>query len=68
MSLENGKFKKYKQILQKSLIENEIVGSQIKDITKNDLIPFGISNFGDRTVIHKYLMNLVNSKEGSMTI
>ena len=75
ISLDNNNFAQYTDKLQKSLVENDLDGDDIKDICKNDLIPFGISKFKHRTIIYNGLQKLVNgnvndsknSEEGSYT-
>ena len=60
INLDPKRFSKYNQILQKHLTSNNINGSNIQDISKTDLLSFGIHNFKDRSDIFKSLKKLMD--------
>ena len=68
-SLENGRFLKYKSVLEKTMTEQELTGKDMVDITKDDLLSFGVKNFGDRSALFKSIQKLINNSvnEGNGT-
>ena len=60
-------YKVYSIKLEKALIENDVNGEDIQDLTRNDLIPFGITKFAHRTKILNALHKLGQEKEGEST-
>eukprot|EP01084_Bolivina_argentea_P248237 415208_1 len=66
-SLDNGKFAKYQTVLEKSMAEQEFTAKDLKHIEKNDLLAFGVKNFGDRAALCLGIQKLVNGeKEGNV--
>lgn len=66
--LGNGKFAKYSDALQKACMEQEIDGSNLLSVEKNDLFTMGIKSFNDRTAIYKHFQALGTvEKEGTDT-
>eukprot|EP01084_Bolivina_argentea_P260141 439198_1 len=51
-SLENGKFIKYQSTLEKTMGEQEFTGKDLQHVEKNDLLAFGVKNFGDRAALY----------------
>ena len=66
ISLENGRFKKYSQVLGKSFNDNSLKGGDLPDVTRRDLQDFGVKVFGDRVSLEKYCQGLGN-QEGDDT-
>lgn len=48
ISLDQGRYIKYKQVLMNNLRKEEIDGSCLSDIDKNDLHRFGVTSFKDK--------------------
>eukprot|EP01084_Bolivina_argentea_P012831 24030_1 len=69
--LENGRFKKYCDILRKGFIEGGITGKDLPDVHSGDLssAPFNIKNFRDKKDLEAHFKSLKSQKnnEGTMT-
>ena len=59
MSLENGRFKKYEQMLIKSLEEEEMNGTYLSRVDVADVKSWGIKNFDDKKDLIQYIQKLV---------
>jgi len=60
VTIENGLFLQYYAKLKDSFEKNDIKGSDIMDITDEDLSSFGINFSGHRKILSKYLKRLAN--------
>ena len=58
IKLDNGKFLKYRDILIDGFTKQEITGSDLPNINKNDLLKFGIKNDCDCEAIVKEFQRL----------
>eukprot|EP01083_Nonionella_stella_P004454 12890_1 len=67
INLDELRYTQYAQSLMSNLVKEEIDGSCLKDLEKNDLHRFGITKFKDKRDIHQSIQELVsehNQKEG----
>eukprot|EP01084_Bolivina_argentea_P204704 349613_1 len=62
-SLENGTFSKYQNSLGTAMGEQEFKGKDLQYVEKNDLLSFGVKNFGDRAALYREIQKLINSAE-----
>ena len=60
ISLNNGKYKQYKNILTKELTKQNVTGSHLQYIEKNGLLSFGINDFMDRQILYKSIQKLIH--------
>ena len=65
MSLENGRFKKYKDILSKTLFEEDVKGIDLRKVDVMDLKSWGVVNFGDRKLLYEGIKGLVNGNHNN---
>merc|ERR1712228_334622 len=61
ISLNNGKYKKYQNVLTEKLMEEEVKGQHLCYIDKNDLHRFGISSFSDKVDVYHRIQRLINT-------
>lgn len=61
----NNMFVKYENELQKQLKHQGLKGVNLKNLDKNDLMTFGIHNFGDRHVLYENIRVLINGGNGN---
>ena len=60
ISLDDGRFMKYEQLLLSSLKEEEINGSQLSQVNEADVKGWGINNFADKKKLVQHVKLLVN--------
>ena len=60
MSIDNGIFKRYKDILNKTLSEEDVKGIDLKKVDALDVKGWGIVNFGDRKTLYEEIQSLVH--------
>ena len=60
MSLEDGRFKKYNDILSKCLSEEDVKGVDLKSVDVIDIRGWGVVNFSDRKALFGNIKSLVN--------
>eukprot|EP01084_Bolivina_argentea_P251370 421583_1 len=58
-NVENKRFKQYEKELRVKLEDEGITGADIGDLDKNDLHRIGITNFGDKKALLKYIQHLI---------
>ena len=63
MSLDNGRFEKYKDALKQSLFEEELKGSHFVDIDKSDIHRWGIKPFEDKQKLYEFITQLIVNAE-----
>ena len=59
ISLDHGKFKKYKDILSKNLSEEEVMGVDLKRVKESHLKAWGVNNFNERTKLFDKIQDLM---------
>ena len=78
MSLEDGRFKPYENVIRQSLIEEQVRGSHLSDVNEVDVKGWGVKPFDDKKALARHIQNLVKrygvigrtqpkGKEGSHT-
>ena len=60
MNLENGRFRKYKDILSKNLSEEDVKGIDLKTVDISDLKGWGVVVFGDRKAMFAQIQKLIH--------
>ena len=68
MNLENGKFKKYTDILSKSLSEEDVKGIDLKTVDISDLKGWGVVNFADRKALFMSIQDLINPNDNRISM
>ena len=63
MSLENGRFNKYFDILSKTLSEEDVKGIDLNKVDVLDIKGWGIINFGDRKALFEQIQNLIQDNK-----
>ena len=61
MSLENGRFKKYFDILAHNLSQEDVNGNDLKNVDVLDIKSWGVINFGDKKSLLSHIKKLVNN-------
>ena len=60
LSLDNGYFMKYKDVLKESLKEDEMTGEQLENVEMTDIKIWGIKTFKDRHRLFEFIKQLRN--------
>ena len=63
MSLEDGRFSKYKEVLKKAFVEEELKGSDLGQVDINDVKNWGIKPFGDKKALFNHIQSLTKGTE-----
>ena len=63
--MDNGKFSKYKDVLDTAFKEQGVNGKGVRFLDKQELRGFGIDSFMDRGLIYEHIQQLISMNNDS---